>query len=108
MTGSAIYLYGDQVNDHGPYFIYMNDSLVLQGNDRSGCGGGYAKECEKLSGLKYFAGSLPQGQHKMRMVNGGPAEGNRTYFGEWRSYCPCLSSRTCGILEMCADAYDRL
>lgn len=84
-TGSAIYLYGDQVNDHGPYRIYLNDTLALEGNDRSGCGGGYAKYCEKLWGLKYFAGSLPQGQHKLRMVNGGPSEGNRTFFGEYCS-----------------------
>ena len=51
-------------------------------NDRSGCGGGYAKACEKLSGLKFFAGNLGEGEHTLRFENGGPTEGERTFFGK--------------------------
>lgn len=81
--GSAIYIYGDQVNDHGLYYIYINGSSTPYTtlNGRSGCGGGYAKHCEKLHGLAFFVGGLPQGQHEVRLVNGGPAEGDVTYFG---------------------------
>ncbi|GMK53583.1 hypothetical protein CspeluHIS016_0101690 [Cutaneotrichosporon spelunceum] len=42
-SGSAVYVYGDQVNDHGVYTVTLNGSVVGQYNGRSGCGGGYAK-----------------------------------------------------------------
>ena len=85
--GSAIYIYGDQVNDHGPYDVYLNGSSspAAQLNGRSGCGGGYAKYCEKLHGLAFFAGGLPAGTHEVRLVNGGPADGDVTFFG---ASCP--------------------
>lgn len=79
-TGSAVYIYGDQVNDHGPYSVYINDTNVATHTGRSGCGGGYAKYCEKVHGLAFFAGSLPEGQHTLRLVNEGPSSGNTTYF----------------------------
>lgn len=53
-------------------------------NGRSGCGGGYAKFCEKLHGLEFFA-ALPQGTHALHIENLGPAEGNKTFFGEFQS-----------------------
>lgn len=81
-TGSAVYLYGDQVNDHGPYTISLDSTPAAALNDRSGCGGGYAKECEKLYGLKFFAGGLGEGVHTLRFENGGPTEGDRTFFGK--------------------------
>jgi hypothetical protein len=79
--GSAVYLYGDQVNDHGPYTVSLDSRPQVALNDRSGCGGGYAKACEKLSGLKFFAGNLGEGEHTLRFENGGPTEGERTFFG---------------------------
>jgi hypothetical protein len=82
IAGSAIYLYGDQVNDHGPYTVSLDSRQQVALNDRSGCGGGYAKACEKLSGLKFFAGGLGEGEHTLRFENGGPSEGDRTFFGE--------------------------
>ena len=85
MTGSAIYLYGDQVNDHGLYDIYLNGTAYATLNGRSGCGGGYAKACEKLHGLAAFIGNLPAGTHNVRLVNQGPSDGNVTYFGKWLS-----------------------
>ncbi|BEJ15229.1 hypothetical protein CspHIS471_0409960 [Cutaneotrichosporon sp. HIS471] len=79
-SGSAVYVYGDQVNDHGDYTVTLNGSVVGQYTGRSGCGGGYAKACEKLHGLKFFASGLSPGTHALRIENGGPAEGNQTFF----------------------------
>jgi hypothetical protein len=79
-TGSAVWIYGDQVNDHGEFTVALNGSDVATNNGRSGCGGGFAKYCEKLRGLAFFAGSLPEGEHTLRLTNGGPAEGNKTFF----------------------------
>jgi hypothetical protein len=83
-SGSTVYIYGDQVNDHGPYSIYFNDSTTPYATytGRSGCGvNEYQKSCEKLGGLKAFVGGLPEGQHRLRLVNEGPSEGNTTFFG---------------------------
>ncbi|BEI84207.1 hypothetical protein CcaverHIS002_0408110 [Cutaneotrichosporon cavernicola] len=79
-SGSAVYVYGDQVNDHGDYTVTLNGSVVGQYTGRSGCGGGYAKACEKLHGLKFFASGLSDGTHALRIENGGPAEGNKSFF----------------------------
>lgn len=85
--GSAIYLFGDQVNDHGLYSIYFNQTIHATYNGRSGCGGGYAKYCEKLGGLRLFAGNLPAGEHSLKVVNESPVEGNVTFFGEFFPTC---------------------
>ena len=69
------------MNDHGPYTVSLDSRPQVALNDRSGCGGGYAKACEKLSGLKFFAGNLGEGEHTLRFENGGPTEGDRTFFG---------------------------
>ncbi|ORY29306.1 hypothetical protein BCR39DRAFT_532216 [Naematelia encephala] len=81
-TGSAVYIYGDQVNDHGPFSVYINDTTTPYATHtgRSGCGGGYAKYCEKVHGLAFFANNLPEGQHTLRLENQGPSDGNMTYF----------------------------
>ena len=77
-----MYIYGDQVDDNGPYLVYINDTLSQTHNGRSGCDGEYHKYCEKLQGLKYFTSSLPEGTHRLRLVNGGPDSGNETFFSE--------------------------
>ncbi|KAI5450921.1 hypothetical protein NCC49_002661 [Naganishia albida] len=78
--GSAVYVYGDQVNDHGYYTVFLNDTLQANLTGRSGCAGSDGeKQCEKLGGLHFFAGGLPEGRHALRIVNGGVA-GNQTYF----------------------------
>ncbi|GHJ83639.1 hypothetical protein NliqN6_0041 [Naganishia liquefaciens] len=79
-TGSAIYVYGDQVNDHGYYAVYINDTEMAYLTGRSGCASPEGdKSCEKLGGLHFFAGGLPEGEHDLRIENGG-TEQNRTYF----------------------------
>ncbi|OXG89871.1 hypothetical protein C345_01954 [Cryptococcus neoformans A2-102-5] len=78
-TGSALYIYGDQVNDHGPYSIFFNASTIPYAtySGRSGCAvGGVEKSCEKLGTLKAFVGGLGEGEHQVRLVN----EGEETYF----------------------------
>lgn len=90
-TGSGVYVFGDQVDDHGLYSIYLNASATpwtgqytpyATYNGRSGCGGGWKKACEKLEGLRAFVGGLPMGQHSMTIVNEGPTGQNATFFGE--------------------------
>lgn len=78
-----MYIYGDTVNDHGYYNVYLNNSATPYANlyDRGGCGGVYAKACEKLHVLKFFAGPLPQGLHQVTLVNEGPSGDNATFFG---------------------------
>ena len=88
------------MNDHGYYSIYLNgtDAEHLYGRytGRSGCGGGYAKFCEKLHGLVGFAGGLPEGTHQVTLVNESPSEsgGNVTFFGECSGF-PCASFDGC-------------
>ncbi|TXT10541.1 hypothetical protein VHUM_02046 [Vanrija humicola] len=80
-SGSAVWVYGDQVNDHGSYTVYLNGSAVGTYTQRSGCANGYAKSCEKLHGLAFFAGPLPQGQHTLKIVNAGTnGQGQQTFF----------------------------
>ncbi|WOO83127.1 uncharacterized protein LOC62_04G006608 [Vanrija pseudolonga] len=80
-TGSAVWVYGDQVNDHGSYTVYLNNTAVGTYTQRSGCANGYAKSCEKLHGLAFFAGPLPQGQHQLKIVNAGTnGQGQQTFF----------------------------
>lgn len=77
-----MWVYGDQVNDHGSYTVYLNNTAVGTYTQRSGCANGYAKSCEKLHGLAFFAGPLPQGQHNLKIVNAGTnGQGQQTFFG---------------------------
>ncbi|WVF65963.1 hypothetical protein IAT40_000701 [Kwoniella sp. CBS 6097] len=84
VAASGIWLYGDTVQDHGPFSVYINDSSTPYGtwNGRTPCGGPevYAKECEKLGALKAFVGPLGEGTHKVKVVNGGPEGDQSTYF----------------------------
>lgn len=86
MEGSAFYVYGDQVNDHGAFSVYADDQPLTQGvlSGRSGCGGEDSKSCEKLGGLHFFAGGLGEGKHTVRVVNEGSGP-NAPYFGEYAS-----------------------
>jgi hypothetical protein len=82
-SGSAFYVYGDQVNDHGAFSVYVNEEPLTQGvlSGRSGCGGDQSKSCEKLGGLHFFAGGLGEGVHTVRVVNEGSGP-DAPYFGQ--------------------------
>jgi hypothetical protein len=81
-SGSAFYLYGDQVNDHGLFSIYVNDTLVSPSglSGASGCGAQEGKNCEKLGGLFWAQTGLGEGEHRVKVVNDG--SGGTPYFGE--------------------------
>ncbi|OCF73388.1 hypothetical protein I204_05225 [Kwoniella mangroviensis CBS 8886] len=83
-AGSALFIYGDSVQDHGDFSIYFNDSQTPYGtwNARTPCGGtaDYGKKCEKLGSLKAFIGNLPEGTHQVKLVNDGPEGDNATFF----------------------------
>lgn len=90
-TGSGLYVFGDQVADHGYYSVYLNASATpwtgqytpyATYNGRSGCGGELKKACEKLEGLRAFIDGLPMGQHNVTIVNEEPTGQDATYFGE--------------------------
>ncbi|WVQ93609.1 hypothetical protein IAU59_000684 [Kwoniella sp. CBS 9459] len=84
VAASGVWLYGDTVQDHGLFSVYINDSSTPYGtwDARSPCGGPeiYAKECEKLGALKAFVGPLGEGTHKVKVVNGGPEGDQSTFF----------------------------
>ncbi|OCF31233.1 hypothetical protein I316_07202 [Kwoniella heveanensis BCC8398] len=84
VAASGIWLYGDTVQDHGPFSVFINDSSTPYGtwNARTPCGGPevWAKQCEKLGALKAFVGPLGEGTHKVKVVNGGPDGDEATYF----------------------------
>lgn len=82
MPGSAVWVYGDQKNDHGEFKVLLNGSEMAVNNGRSGCGEGYSATCEKLHGLAFFAGSLPQGTHEVKIVNQSPGGDQPTFFGK--------------------------
>ncbi|TYJ52738.1 hypothetical protein B9479_006633 [Cryptococcus floricola] len=80
-TGSALYVFGDQVNDHGVFSLYFNSSSTpfVTPSGRSGCqvaNNQVEKSCEKLDSLKAFVGGLPAGEHQVEIVN----QGQDTYF----------------------------
>lgn len=77
-----MWVYGDQKNDHGNFAVFLNGSEVEVNNGRSGCGGGWSQTCEKLHGLAFFAGSLPQGTHEVKIVNQSPGGDKPTFFGK--------------------------
>ena len=103
-NGSALYLYGDSVNDHGLYEVYVDQGAAPWDsggsgsgatpnatlNDRSGCGAGWAKACEKLNNLKYFVGGLAEGEHvlALRNLGYGSYPGDPTFFGMYRVPLP--------------------
>lgn len=77
---SAVWIYGDQVNDHGFFDVYMDDKPLSEDtlSGRSGCGATTdfpSKTCEKLGGLHFFVGGIKEGTHNMRVVNRGSGEG---------------------------------
>lgn len=91
LLGSTLWIYGDQVNDHGPFSVSFNSSssssssssspspVVLSG--ASGCGGAFGKTCEKLGTLAFVVSGLPEGQHRVKLTN--LAGQNGSYFGSF-------------------------
>jgi hypothetical protein len=80
-SGSALWIYGDEVNDHGSFTVTINGSSpVTHSGSPNGCSG--VGRCEKQNALKFFAGGLPAGNHDVTVLNVGT-----TFFGGLRRAC---------------------
>jgi hypothetical protein len=81
--GCALYIFGDVVNDHGLFSVKLDNGTEEQFNGVAGCGGAFAKACEKTNTLAYFASNLNGDTHTVTLRNiGGP---NSSFFGAYES-----------------------
>jgi len=67
--GSAIYIFGDKVDDHGLFSVTLDNRSAEQFNGVSGCGGVFMKYCEKDNTLAYFASNLDSSLHTVTVQN---------------------------------------
>ncbi|KAG8846602.1 hypothetical protein FRB96_001946 [Tulasnella sp. 330] len=75
--GSAVYIFGDSVNDQGSYSVVLDNGPTQTYNTLSGCGGGYGKFCEKTQpSLKYLASNLDSSQHTITVINNANSNGS--------------------------------
>ncbi|KAG8984075.1 hypothetical protein FRB95_006765 [Tulasnella sp. JGI-2019a] len=75
-NGSAVYIFGDSVNDQGSYSVTL-DNVTQTYHTLSGCGGGYGKFCEKTPpSLKYFASNLGSSEHIITLTNNANSNGS--------------------------------
>lgn len=85
-------MYGDVVNDHGSYTVTLDSNAPQTFSGISGCGGAFAKACEKTNTLAYYAGSLNSAEHTLVIRNIGGV--NNSYFGTISlSYPDCWRNR---------------
>ncbi|KAF9506400.1 hypothetical protein BS47DRAFT_1367411 [Hydnum rufescens UP504] len=68
-NGSAVYIFGDKVNDHGLFNVTLDSRPPQTFNGVAGCGGTFAKACEKTNTLAFFAGSLGPEEHTITVQN---------------------------------------
>ena len=80
-SGSAIYIFGDKVDDHGLFSVTLDNRSAEQFNGVSGCGGVFMKYCEKDNTLAYFASNLDSGLHTVTVQNNAGV--NHSFFGMW-------------------------
>lgn len=85
--GSALYIFGDKVDDHGIYSVVLDERPAQQYDGKSGCGGIFEHACEKDNTLKYFVSNLDAGGHTFTLTNAGI---NGSYFGKCRFRTTCL------------------
>jgi hypothetical protein len=80
LTGSALYVFGDTVNDHGLFTVTLDNNPPETYVCVSGCGGTFGKFCEKtIPSLLYFASDLGSETHIVTI--GNIAGVNDSYFG---------------------------
>jgi hypothetical protein len=78
-SGSAIYIFGDKVDDHGLFSVTLDNRSAQQFNGVSGCGGAFQKACEKDNTLAYFASNLDSSLHTVTLQNNAGV--NNSFFG---------------------------
>lgn len=79
LLGSAIYIFGDKVDDHGLFTVTLDNRSPQQFDGVSGCGGAFAKYCEKTNTLAYFASNLDSSLHTVTVRNNAGV--NNSFFG---------------------------
>ncbi|KAJ7119812.1 hypothetical protein C8R44DRAFT_788889 [Mycena epipterygia] len=68
--GSAVYVFGDKKNDHGPYRVVLDGGAPQLFDGISGCGGAFGMTCEQMKPtLAYFASNLDSGLHNLTITN---------------------------------------
>jgi hypothetical protein len=77
--GSAVYIFGDKVDDHGLFSVTLDNRSVQQFDGVSGCGGDYRKYCEKTNTIAFFASNLDSSLHTVTLQNNAGV--NNSYFG---------------------------
>ncbi|KAJ7660454.1 hypothetical protein B0H17DRAFT_1095417 [Mycena rosella] len=69
-NGSAIYVFGDKKNDHGPYRAVLDGGAPQLFDGISGCGGAYGMTCEQMQPtLAFFASNLDARPHTLSITN---------------------------------------
>ncbi|KAG8984073.1 hypothetical protein FRB93_006802 [Tulasnella sp. JGI-2019a] len=67
---TALYIFGDTVNNHGEYSVTIDNHQPQTYNSIRGCGGAFGKFCEKTQpSLRYFAGNLDSSEHTVTVTN---------------------------------------
>lgn len=79
ILGSAVYVFGDKVDDHGLFTVTLDNRTSEHFDGVSGCGGAFAKACEKTNTLAYFASNLDSSLHTVTVQNNAGV--NNSYFG---------------------------
>lgn len=74
-----MYIFGDKVDDHGLFTVTLDSRPPQTFNGVSGCGGAFAKACEKTNTIAYFAGTLGPESHTVTVRN--VAGINHSFFG---------------------------
>jgi hypothetical protein len=104
VLGCALYIFGDVVNDHGLFSVKLDNRTEEQFNGVAGCGGAFAKACEKTNTLAYFASNLNGDMHTVTLRNiAGP---NSSFFGVYNTTASCcLTVNSLLLLDLDSIVY---
>lgn len=78
-SGSALYIFGDVVKNHGLFTVTVDNGGPEQFNSIFGCSGIFGHYCEKKNTLAYFKGNLDSSLHDMTLTNNAGVD--ITFFG---------------------------
>ena len=102
-SGSAIYIFGDKVDDHGLFSVTLDNRTAQQFDGVSGCGGAFRKYCEKDNTLAYFASNLDSSLHTVTVQNNAGV--NHSFFGEWPATNEWFQNSSFDIADLDAMVY---
>lgn len=102
-SGSAIYIFGDKVDDHGLFSVTLDNRTAQQFDGVSGCGGAFRKYCEKDNTLAYFASNLDSTLHTVTVQNNAGV--NHSFFGEWPATIEWFRNLSFDLADLDAMVY---